>query len=1158
MKHSYAVLFLLFFTAVFYQTQAQDNNQLILRTGATELVPNLDEFIATASTNISNYKLVHFNSTPTESIKSQLKSQGVIFLEYVPNNSFIVKFSANSNASFDFLKGKNIQGVYELPEALKLDYRLIDWNIPSHAQVDNDIVKAAIITMNGLNVKDYIARLQLENVAPYTYGKDKRFAYCNLSKAQIDNLVQKPWIRSIELIDEPGKPESTEGRSIQKSNIINNELGNGLTYNADGVNLLVRDDGLVGPHIDYEGRLINLTTDAVGTHGDGVGGVMGGAGNLDPTVEGGASGAGIYVINYTSTFQDTTLGLHQNHGVMITNSSYSNGCNAGYTSTTQTVDKQIFDNQTLMHVFSAGNSNNNNCGYGAGNQWGNITGGHKMGKNVITVANLFSDGSLVSSSSRGPAHDGRIKPDLAAHGQGQQSTNPNNTYVAFGGTSAAAPSLAGNLGQLIEAYRDLNSNTDPKSSLIKAAALNSATDLGNAGPDFRFGYGMINTARAYDIIANNQYLFANISQSGTNNHTVTVPAGVGQLRIMIYWHDPEGTVNTNKALVNDLDMTVNTTLLPLVLDETANATTLNNPAAPGVDHLNNMEQVVVNNPTPGNFAVQVSGFQIPSGPQEYVLVYTFIKDEIKVTYPLGGESLVPGNSEIIHWDAYGNTGNFTVEYSTNNGSSWNNIASVPGDERNVSWTVPSTNTADALVRVSRGTQNDVSDANVNIFPVPSFTIQNNNASSVQVNWNNIAGATKYYIWRLGTKFMEVIDSSTTNQYILGGLNGGENLWLSVSANTATIEGERAIAKNFVFNPFGSCGGCINSFTNFPHIEDLETGLGLFCQSASDDIDFTIWSNGTPSNNTGPSSASEGSEYIYVEATNPNFPAKTAILGSPCYDLTNKIGQLKFDYHMYGANMGSLEIEVSIDGGQTWSSTPIWSKSGDQGNQWFTDSVNFSLYQTNQVSYRFVGTTGTSFTSDIALDDISFSTLQQSPLPVTYLNWGVQWSGQHALLDWTTQTEENNSHFDVERSIDNIHFEKIGIVKSKNSIDNNVQYSFTDLNAKNLPADKIYYRLRQVDNDQKINYSEILSLINSDRPIFYTIKPNPSDGIFNLNTIENLKSIKVVNSFGQTVTNVTVKNQDDHILNLTEFASGIYFVLLQDKSNTFHRLKISVL
>ena len=1156
MKHLYLILVIVLCGTS--QLFAQESSKILLRSGTLQVTPNLMEYISNTGTNngSTNYKLILFNSIPKDDIKESLNSHGVEFLEYVPSNGFIVKLSTSNN--LEFLKSKGITGVYDLPKGLKLDYRLIDWDIPQHALATADKVKVAVISMNGLNVKDYTTELQQNSITPYKYGQDIRFAYFELSKTQIDDIVKKPWVRSIELIDEPGQPESTEGRSVQKSNVINNDLNGGLSYNADGVNLLVRDDGLVGPHVDYQGRLTNLTTDATGTHGDGVAGVMGGAGNIDPSIEGGASGAGIYVINYLSTFQDNTLSLHQNNGVMITNSSYSNGCNAGYTSTTQTVDQQIFSNQTLMHVFSAGNSNNNDCGYGAGNQWGNITGGHKMGKNVITVANLYNDATLVGSSSRGPAHDGRIKPDMAAHGQGQMSTNPNNQYVAFGGTSAAAPSLAGNLGQLIEAYRTLNSNANPKSALIKAAAMNSATDLGNAGPDFRYGYGLINTARAYDIIANNQYLFDSISQSGTKNHTVTVPAGTGQLRIMLYWHDPAGTVNTNRALVNDLNLTVNNTLLPYVLDPTPNATTLNNPAVTGIDSLNNMEQVVVNNPTTGNYTVQINGFQIPSGPQEYVLVYSFINDDIKVTYPLGGESLIPGNTEIVHWDAYGNSGSFNVEYSTNNGSSWTNIGTPSGSLRNISWTVPATNTGDALVRVSRAAQSDVSDASFNILPVPVFSIQNNSATSAEISWASIPGATKYYVWRLGIKFMEIIDSSTTNQYILGGLTSGDNLWLSVSANSASITGERANAQNYIFNPSGSCGGCISSITTFPHFESFEAGFGLFCQSSSDDIDFTALGGPTSSQNTGPTAASHGSEYIYVEATNPNFPAKTAILGSPCYDLSNAASaQLKFDYHMYGAAMGTLRIDVSTDGGQNWSATPVWTLSGDQGNQWVTDSIDFSSYQTSQVSYRFVGTTGTNFTSDIAIDNVLFTAPPLGPLPVKLSNWQVSWLNNHALLEWKTNQEENNSHFEVERSLDNVHFEQIGRVASSPISNNIKEYNFRDLNANQLPAQKIYYRLRQKDMDGNGVLSKVLSLNNNGHPIAYTIQPNPSDGIFYLNTLENLVNIQVLNSFGQTIKNIPLRDANARTLNLSGNAPGIYFVVLRDKSNQYHRLKISL-
>jgi hypothetical protein len=1046
-------------------SSAQEKNALILRTTVKTLQPNLEHFVNHWNGSSESYQLMQFNSIPSNDNKKNLEKLGIDFLEYIPNNTYLIKISPLLS-SLNFLKEHtNISGIHPLPRELKIDYRIIEGNIPSHAIADDNTFRVAIIAMNGLKIKNYSSELGLQRITPYEYGNDSRFAYCALSKNQIDEIVKKPWVRSIELIDEPGKPESTEGRSIQKSNVINNHLPNGLNYDGSGVSLLVRDDGLVGPHIDYTGRLTNLTNDATGTHGDGVAGVMGAAGNVDPSVEGGSSGADIYVINYVANFQDNTMTLHQTSDVKITNSSYSNGCNAGYTSTSQTVDQQVFDNPSLMHVFSAGNSNNNDCGYGAGDQWGNITGGHKVGKNVIAVANLNNDGSLVGSSSRGPAHDGRIKPDLAAHGQGQVSTDPNHQYSPFGGTSSAAPSLAGNLGQLIEAYRDLNNNADPKSSLLKAAAMNSATDLGNKGPDYKFGYGMIHTARAYDIIANNQFLFDTISQADSNTHTVTVPAGTGQLRIMLYWHDPQAAVNTNKALINDLDMVVNNSLLPLVLDPTPNASTLDNPAVPGIDRLNNVEQIVVDSPAAGTYSVKIKGFQIPSGPQEYVLVYSFIENDIKVTYPLGGESLIPGRTEIIHWDAYGDQGMFDLDYSTDNGSTWNNIASVSGSIRNYSWQVPNINSADALIRVSRATQSDVSDAPFNIFPIPAFTIQTQTVSSLEMNWAAIPTATKYYIWRLGAKYMEIIDSSATNQYTLGGLQNGDNLWLSVSASTTDITGERANAQNFIFNSFASCPGCISSVTTFPAAESFELDFGMFCQFTTDDIDFSRNSGGTFTSNTGPSSASDGSTYIYLEASNPNNPSKRAILGSPCYDLSDiQSAALEFDYHMYGNGMGTLRIEVSTDGGQTWNNTPIWGKSGNQGDQWYSESIDFSSYQTSNVSFRFVGNTGNSARSDMAIDNIYFTVVPNFPL-----------------------------------SVDNI-------------------------------------------SDSKK----------------YSIQPNPSDGIFKLNTIENIQEIKIMNSYGQIIRTISNQNAQSQTIDLGGQAAGIYFVVIKDTSKNYHRMKVSIL
>lgn len=114
-----------------------------------------------------------------------------------------------------------------------------------------------------------------------------------------------------------------------------------------------------------------------------------------------------------------------------------------------------------------------------GGSWGNITGGYKQGKNVIAVANLDAMEVIDPSSSIGPASDGRIKPDIASNGRDQMSTDEGNTYQVGGGTSAACPGIAGITTQLIQAYKELYTDTVAPTALIKACLLNSAEDIGN-------------------------------------------------------------------------------------------------------------------------------------------------------------------------------------------------------------------------------------------------------------------------------------------------------------------------------------------------------------------------------------------------------------------------------------------------------------------------------------------------------------------------------------------------------------------------------------------------------------------------------------------------------------------------------------------------------
>ena len=78
---------------------------------------------------------------------------------------------------------------------------------------------------------------------------------------------------------------------------------------------------------------------------------------------------------------------------------------------------------------------------------------------------------------------------------------------------------------------------------MKALVCNTAEDLGNAGPDYTFGFGMLNARRAVEAIENNRYFINTISNGGTTSQTITVPANTRRLKVMLYWADTAAAIN---------------------------------------------------------------------------------------------------------------------------------------------------------------------------------------------------------------------------------------------------------------------------------------------------------------------------------------------------------------------------------------------------------------------------------------------------------------------------------------------------------------------------------------------------------------------------------------------------------------------------------------
>ncbi len=257
--------------------------------------------------------------------------------------------------------------------------------------------------------------------------------------------------------------------------------------------------------------------------------------------------------------------------------------------------------------------------------------------------------------------------------------------------------------------------------------------------------------------------------------------------------------------------------------------------------------------------------------------------------------------------------------------------------------------------------------------VPANLIANNTTqTSTSLSWSTSSdnvGVTGYDVYQ-GSAIIASV-SGTTRQ--VTGLTANTAYTFRVRAKDAAgnISGY-SNTVNVTTLPIPNTG-CSGSVSSFPYAEGFENTLGAWTQSTADDTNWTVDANGTPSNNTGPSSAAQGSYYIFVEASSPNYPNKRAILNSPCFDLTaESAATFNFQYHMFGSNnFGTIDLEASTNNGTSW--TSIWNESGNKGNSWQSASVDLSAYLGGTVQLRFNRNVGTTWQADLAIDAISLTT-----------------------------------------------------------------------------------------------------------------------------------------------------------------------------------------
>ena len=273
---------------------------------------------------------------------------------------------------------------------------------------------------------------------------------------------------------------------------------------------------------------------------------------------------------------------------------------------------------------------------------------------IATDVSAGNPEQLAAFSSRGPTDDGRIKPDVVAPGTWVLSgysdlyqegydgvVNPQDgayqydgwgypvseQYKYLGGTSMSNPLVAGAAAVVRDYYNKAHGH-DASGALTKATLINSAVDMldeNNDGvndnfypiPNVHEGWGRVDLAAAVDGTADYVDEATGLTTGATSSYNVTSD-GTGNLKVTLVWSDYPSTETAASNLVNDLDLVVTD----------PNGTVYRGNVFSGgwsqsggsADRVNNVENVYVDSAIAGTWTVEVSGYNVPFGPQPFALV----------------------------------------------------------------------------------------------------------------------------------------------------------------------------------------------------------------------------------------------------------------------------------------------------------------------------------------------------------------------------------------------------------------------------------------------------------------------------------------------------------------------------------------------------------
>ncbi len=612
-----------------------------------------------AATPHTGLFLLQFTGPVQSAWTADLEQRGVTLVRYVPENAFVARVNGVKLRELDALSYVRWTGPF-------LPSHKILGGLVTQQTAGAEVAVSVLLALDASPTQLAGARGLMKRLGSQSTSRFGHVWRGEIPRGQLNQLAASDAVLWIERAPRIKMFDETAAKIVGGDSGGHATITQALGYDGSGVVVSVADSGLhYGEasimHPDLLGRVDAFfwygdLTDAADEHSHGthVAGIVAGNGATGITDEFGAlwglgvasgahlvaqrlfDGAGNYTPDGTFTFEQLTSDA-KSAGADIGSNSWGDDTQGRYDISAMEFDALVRDadtnapgDQPYILEFSAGNA-------GPGAQ---TVGSPAVAKNVIATGAsqnnrieffIYADGpdAMADFSSRGPAEDGRIKPDVVAPGtwiSSLRSPLGNDEfawgdidfyYLFQGGTSQAGPQVSGAAAVFVQWYRETVTNATPSPAMVKAALINSAVDMDDEVetgpvPNSDEGWGrvdltqIIGSDRVYDFV--DQSITLSTGQQFERN--VVVADDTLPLFITLAYTDVPAFPAAVPALVNDLDLEV---VAPdghiyrgnqfLDGDSVADS--------PVADNLNNVECVFIGVPLPGQYTVRVRARNVP-------------------------------------------------------------------------------------------------------------------------------------------------------------------------------------------------------------------------------------------------------------------------------------------------------------------------------------------------------------------------------------------------------------------------------------------------------------------------------------------------------------------------------------------------------------------